>query len=133
MADPVRYLAALLTHEGGDGRQVVARVIGHTVVAIGLVALGQTMAAHLRNPHIEPGPRQKGAQAQALGGKPEASIGKTAMQQDHRNAAHRAAIGHAQTGDGQLHGAVRAVPGLEAVDIFAQITAPFGANQGDRK
>src|SRR5690606_29558585 len=34
VADPVRYLAALLVDEGGDGRQVVAGIVGDGVVLV---------------------------------------------------------------------------------------------------
>ena len=133
MADPVRDLAALLAHEGANGRQIVSRVVGNAVLAIVLVALGQAMTAHFRDPHIEPQARQIGAQPQALGGKPEAPIGKTAVQQDHRHATVRRLIGHAQARHRQLDGAVGAVAGFQTIDIFAQIAAPLGADQGDRK
>ncbi|MOA36885.1 hypothetical protein D3C78_1584350 [compost metagenome] len=73
------------------------------------------------------------AQPQAFRGKPEPAIGKAAVQQNHRHAAHRCFIGHAQSRDGQLNGAVRAVARLQTVYVFAQITAPLGADQGDRK
>ncbi|MNF99579.1 hypothetical protein D3C84_824840 [compost metagenome] len=133
MADPVRDLAALLAHERANGRQIVTSVVGDAVLAIVLVALGQAMTAHFRDPHIESQTRQIGAQPQAFWGEPEAPIGKAAVQQNHRHTTVRGRVRHAQTGHGQFHGAVRAVAGFQTIDVFAQIAAPLGADQGDRK
>src|SRR3989344_615067 len=133
MADPVRNLAALLAYEGADGWQVVSCIVGNSVLAIALVAPGEAVTAHFRNPDIEPQARQIGTQAQPLGGEPKTSIGKTAVQQDHRHATGCRFIGHAEARHRQFYGAVRAVTGFQAVDIFAQITAALGADQGDRK
>ena len=133
MADPVRDLSALLTHERGNRRQIVTGIVGHAVAPVVLIALGQAVTAHFRNPHVEAQPRQIRAEPEAFGGKPEAPIGKAAVQQNHRHAAWRRVIGHAQAGDGDLHGPVRAVAGFQSIDVFAQIAAPLGADQRDRK
>jgi hypothetical protein len=45
----------------------------------------------------------------------------------------RRLIGQAQACHSQFDGAVGAVAGFQTIDIFAQITASFGADQGDRK
>ena len=60
------------------------------------------MTAHLRDPHIKTGPRQKRAQADAFGRKPEPSIGEATVQQNHRYAMNAAVIGKAKTRDRQL-------------------------------
>ncbi|MNY30632.1 hypothetical protein D3C86_1647460 [compost metagenome] len=133
MADPVRDLAALLTHERTNGRQIVARIVGDAVLAIVLVAPRQAVTAHFRDPYVEPQARQIRPKAKALGRKPEASIGKAAVQQDHWHATHGRLIGHAQAGDRQLDTRVRTVGRFQTINVFAQIAAPLGADQGDRK
>jgi hypothetical protein len=131
MADPVSGLPALFGDKGGDGRQVVAHVLRHAVVAVALVARRQAMAAHLGDPHIEAGARQVGAQADALGRVPETPVGEAAVQQHHRHPARIFGAGQAETGQGQLDAGVRAVVGFDKVDVLAEIAAQFGADQGD--
>ena len=46
---------------------------------------------------------------------------------------HLGLIGHTETGDGQLHGTIRAVTGLDPVNVFTQITATLCAEQGHGK
>ncbi|MNY19462.1 hypothetical protein D3C86_1528990 [compost metagenome] len=131
MADPVGRLRVLLMDEVGNRRQIVAHVVADAVVPVPLVARRQPMPAHFGDPHIEAGTRQVRAQTEPLGRIPEASIGETAVQQDHRHAAPAPISRHAQTGQGQLDRGIRAVAGLEAIDILAQVETKFRADQGD--
>jgi hypothetical protein len=131
MTYPVGNLPVLLGDEGGDGRQVVAHVLRHAVVAVALVAWRQAVAAHLGDPHIEAGTRQVRAQADAPGRVPETPVGKAAVQQHHRHPARIFGAGQAETGQGQLDAGVRAVVGFDKVDVLAEIAAQFGADQGD--
>ncbi|MNK95558.1 hypothetical protein D3C87_1157970 [compost metagenome] len=133
VTDPVRHLPALFAHERANGWQVIACVVGDTVLAVVVVTLGQAVTAHFRNPDVEPQAGQVSAQPQALGRKPEPAIGKAAVQQDHRHTTGGRLIGHAKACHSQFDGEVGAVTGFQAIHIFAQIAAPFGADQGDRK
>lgn len=67
MAQPVRRLPGLLLDESANYRQVIAGIVGHTVVLPGAVAWRQAMAAHFRDPYIETGAGEVGTQADALG------------------------------------------------------------------
>ena len=52
------------------------------------------------------------------------------MQKDHRHAPGLFLIGQAKAGQRQLDTRVRAVAGLQAVDVLAQVAATFGPEQG---
>ncbi|MNT86852.1 hypothetical protein D3C72_2271910 [compost metagenome] len=91
------------------------------------------MAAHFRNPYIKTGARQIRTQANTPGRIPETPVGKAAVQQNHRGAAHLGLVSQTETGDRQLNGAIRAVTGFDPVDVFAQITATLGTEQGHGK
>ncbi len=131
--DPVRDLRALLSHKRADSRQIIARVVGDSIFGVVMIALGQTMAAHFRYPHIEALARQESAQADAFRRIPETPIRKTAVQQNNRDAPVFRDIGKAQTGNCQLNGAVGAITGFEAIYIFTQVATTFSADQGDGK
>ncbi|MOA19976.1 hypothetical protein D3C78_1403910 [compost metagenome] len=133
MADPVRHLAALFAHEGGDGRQVVARIVGNAIAAILPVTWRQSVATHLGNPRVETGTRQVRRKAQAPGRIPEPAIGKAAVQQDDRNATAALPAETAKAGQHQLDAGVGAVGGFEAIDVFSQIATEFRAHQRNGK
>ena len=59
MAEPVCGPAGLLVNERGNGRQVVAGIVGDPVVTVIAVAWRQPMPAHFRYPHVKPGTRQQ--------------------------------------------------------------------------
>jgi hypothetical protein len=129
----VRPTAALLDDEFGDGRQVLSDVIGHPVVPVVAVARRQAMAAHLGDPHIEAAACQVGTQADAARRIPEAPVGETAVQQDHRFAGKCTWSGVTETGQGQFDTAVARPAGLQQVNVLAQVAADLGAVQDHGK
>ncbi|MNP24226.1 hypothetical protein D3C76_1169740 [compost metagenome] len=126
-------MARLLAHERGNQWQVITGIGGNGVVLPGAVTRRQAVAAHFRDPHIETGTGQIGAQANPFGRIPETPIGKTAVQENDRHTQGLPLVGNAQTGEGKLDARVRAVASLDPVHVFAEIAAPLGTEQGHGK
>src|SRR5690606_26272521 len=78
------------------------------------------------------GTRQIGARADALGRIPEASIGKAAMQQDHRHAGP-VRIRATEPSQRQLDTGIKGSAVSEEVDVFTEISTDFRTAQRDRK
>lgn len=55
------------------------------------------------------------------------------MQQDDRDTLGAALISQAQASHGQLHAGIGTQAGLDAIDIFTEVAAALGTEQGDGK
>ncbi|MDT4864066.1 hypothetical protein FQZ97_988110 [compost metagenome] len=91
------------------------------------------MTAHLGDPHIETGTDQMRAQAEPLGRVPETAIREAAVHQDDRHASRAFTAEAAQAGQHQLDAGIRAVVGLQAIDVLGQVATEVRAHQRNGK
>jgi hypothetical protein len=91
------------------------------------------VAAHFRDPHVEAQARQVSAQAHAFGENQKRRLEKLPC--NKMTGTPRGAVSSAMPKRVTAISTVPvgAVAGFESIDIFAQIAATFGADQGDRK